>query len=145
MQRFEITEYDINQVLNDKLPIDYWYFKLGVGYVYEFTPDGIQFRMPYEKIGPGFWAEIEATIHHFICCNGSPRPWVEELISGEIRNTIVGFVSAITAKFDIGMGIAVPIAALILKRGIANYCVYQPQGNTNVDIKSFVENDELKY
>lgn len=47
---------------------------------------------------------------------------MNELISGDIRNLAVGIISALTAKYDIAMGIAVPIAALIIKKQIIRFC-----------------------
>ena len=69
-----------------------------------------------------FWKKIEPEIYHFICYDKKPREWVNELISGDIRNLAVGIISALTAKYDIAMGIAVPIAALIIKKQIIRFC-----------------------
>lgn len=69
-----------------------------------------------------FGKKIEPEIYHFICYDKKPREWVNELISGDIRNLAVGIISALTAKYDIAMGIAVPIAALIIKKQIIRFC-----------------------
>lgn len=76
----------------------------------------------YQLQGFTFWKKIEPEIYHFICYDKKPREWMNELISGDIRNLAVGIISALTAKYDIAMGIAVPIAALIIKKQIIRFC-----------------------
>ena len=145
MQRFDLTQKDIEQIQNNDLSIEYWYFQLRVGYTYEFLPNGIQFRLPYEKIGPCFWIEIENTIRHFICSNGEPRTWVKELLEGDIRDLIINIVTALTSRFDVGLGIVIPVVAIILKNGMLNFCSIQQEENADVDIKSFIEEKKLKF
>lgn len=140
-QKKELTDKDIDNILNDKLQLKYWEFELGVGYVYENTPEGSHYSAPYLELGEAFWLKIKTSIHAFICEKSEPKEWVNDLISGDIRNLIVGLVSAITSKYDVSMGIALPITALVVKTGVINFCKVEPlEKNTDINIKDIVKN-----
>ena len=47
---------------------------------------------------------------------------MQEFIDGDIRNLAIGLVAAITTRYDVSLGISIPLTALLLKRGIANCC-----------------------
>lgn len=143
MRKTEITEEDIQQILNDNLLPKYWELQLGIGYVYENAPDNVHYSMPYLKLGELFWEKIKGSIHKLICDNKKPKEWVNDIITGDIRNLVVGLVFAITSKFDISMGIAIPIVALILKTGVLKFCSIETEDNDNLSISDIVKNKEL--
>ena len=124
MQKEEITENDFEQILNDKLGLAYWEFQLGVGFMYEGALENTRFSAPYPKMGRKLWKAFKFELYEILCLRDSkaPREWVNELISGDIRNLVIGICSAVTAKYEVSLGIAVPLAALIIKTGILNYC-----------------------
>lgn len=142
-KKTEITDDDIKQILNENLSLKYWEFQLGVGYVYENAPDGVSYSASYLELGELFWIRIKGSIHKFICEKNQPKEWVNELITGNIRDCIVGIVTAITSKYDVSLGIAVPIASLILKTGIINFCSSKIDSETDINIKGIVEKNEI--
>ncbi len=99
-------------------------FDLGVALQYEYAPPGIRFSAAYPQIGRQLWNAIRKELYNVICdeTTQSPKEWINDLITGDIRNLATGIVSAITAKYDVTIAIAVPVAALIIKTGILNYC-----------------------
>lgn len=140
-QKKELTDKDIDKIINDNLLLKYWELELGIGYVYENAPEGVHYSAPYLELGEAFWMKIKASIHAFICEGREPKEWVNDLITGDIRNLIVGLVSAITSKYDVSMGIAIPIAALVVKTGVINFCKVEPlDNNADINIKDIVRN-----
>lgn len=140
-QKKELTDNDIDKILNDKLQLKYWELELGIGYVYENASEGCSYSAPYLELGEAFWLKIKASIHAFICESSEPKEWINDLMTGDIRNLIVGLVSAITSKYDVSMGIAIPIAALVVKTGVINFCKVEPlEEDTDINIKDIVKN-----
>lgn len=118
----QLSEEQLNKILNNNLGEKYWVLELGIGYVYENDTSGARYKYPYDKIGAKFWSLLKGDVYNLICEDGDPKEWVNDLITGDIRNLIVGVVSAITAKYEVTLGISIPIAALIVKSGVIRYC-----------------------
>jgi hypothetical protein len=116
-------------------------FELGVALQYEYAPSGIRFSAPYSQMGKRLWNAFQKELFCIICDenNLTPKEWVNDLIVGDIRNLATGIVSAITAKFDVTLGIAVPIAALIIKTGILNYCNRPQKAPKKSNVKKILQ------
>ena len=66
---------------------------------------------------------------YYLLCdpkNKRPKDWVQELISGDIRNLLTGIITAIALTYSVSLGIAIPAAALVIKKGLVNYCKSKP-------------------
>lgn len=131
MTKIEITKEDIEKILNENLGVKYWELELGIGLQYEYQEEDIKFSAPYPEMGKELWKAFKSELYEVICDREqkNPQKWIEELISGDIRNLIVGITSAITSKYEISLGIAIPLAALILKTNILLYCSVAPKKN----------------
>lgn len=139
------SEKDLENILNDKLPEEYWVFQLGVGYVYYNVPDGIKFSKPYPELGKLFWNKIEANIHSLICEGGKPKSNIEELISGDIRNLAEAILSIVVTTYDVTLAIAIPITALVLRKGIHKFCLKNFEIEPNPKLLSeILENKPLE-
>jgi hypothetical protein len=125
----EITNEHIDQILNERLPLKYWEFQLGVALKYEGVKPGISFSAPYPELGLLFWSALKYEVYDLLCNSEeqAPREWLNDLITGDIRNLIVGISAAITSKYEISIGIGLPAAALIFKSGIIAYCSKRPK------------------
>lgn len=125
MPNKEITENDFESLLNDKLSIEYWELQLGIGLQYEFVEDDIRFYADYPKMGKKLWKAFKYELYETLCDRKSkePKEWLNDLVSGDIRNLIIGIFTAITAKYEVSIGIALPLVALVTKTGILNYCL----------------------
>jgi len=77
-----------------------------------------------EDIGRLVWQNIESDLYSLLCDSRAKKPkqWVEDLVTGDVRNLLVGIIGAIATTYSIGLGIAVPAAALVVKRGIVSFC-----------------------
>ncbi|MEA5111554.1 hypothetical protein SDC9_21803 [bioreactor metagenome] len=139
-----IADSEIDKILNINLTEEYWIFQLGVGYIYENSPSNARFFLPYNEYGFKFWNLINYEIHEFLCVDSKPKEWVKELIEGDVRNLIVGILSAITAKYEIGLGIAIPIVALVIKKDLKDYCCLNFPRRKVIDIKDVVKNNRIR-
>lgn len=86
----------------------------------------VRTNQKYLKLGERHFFYMKKKLYKLICHDNHPKNWVNACISGEIRNTIVGIVGAITAKYNTFLGIAVPIAALIANQGVIKFCKSNP-------------------
>ena len=104
------------------------YISIGIGLMYEHAPPGERYSAPYAKMGLDFWLDLSSKMYYLLCDpkNKRPKDWVQELISGDIRNLLTGIITAIASTFNVGIGIAVPAAALVIKKGLVNYCKRKP-------------------
>jgi hypothetical protein len=105
------------------------YFSLGVGLQYEYAPPGVYFRAPYAKMGLELWRAFSSEIYYLLCDpnNKQPKDWIQELISGDIRNLITGIIAVIASTYNVSLGIAIPAAAIVIKKGLVNYCKRKPR------------------
>ena len=129
MKQKEITAEDISQIMNEKLGIEFWEFQLGVGLQYEYVTGNIKFSAPYPEMGKKLWKAFKFELYELLCDRKlkTPNNWLNELISGDIRNLVVGISSAITAKYEVTLGIAIPLSALIIKSNVLTYCSDEPK------------------
>jgi hypothetical protein len=100
------------------------YLKLGIAMQYLYAPPNVKYSAPYEKMGRDLWASLQVELYDLICRPKSktPRSWVQELISGDIRTLAVAILTALVATSSLPLSIAVPAAALVLKQGAIRYC-----------------------
>lgn len=91
-------------------------------------PPGISYSTNYLEQGKQLWYLFKSELYDMICVaeKHEPRGWVNELITGDIRNLITGIVSALTAKYNVQIAISLPVTALIIKTGVLKYCLTQP-------------------
>lgn len=128
MRKSQITKEDIDQIMNEKLPIGHWELMLGIGVVYETAPQGVKYSKPYLKYGETLWKAFRYDLYKLICDrkSKSPREWISDLVTGDIRNAIIGIAAVVTSKYAVSMGIAIPVTALIVKTGVLTYCEEPP-------------------
>ncbi|HBL03353.1 MAG TPA: hypothetical protein DDZ61_12200 [Aeromonas salmonicida] len=119
----DISEIDIEKVIKAlELPEGYSVFQLGVGYQYEFAHKKVYFSAPYPELGAKMWEAIRYEMQEVLCVDSNPKSWVQELTEGDLRDLVIGVLTAITSRYDITLGIAVPAASLIIKNRIAKLC-----------------------
>lgn len=99
MGKTEITDDDISQLLNYNLGIDFWELQLGIALQYEYVTDSnIKFYAPYPEMGKKLWKAFKFELYEMLCDRKqkAPQEWLNELISGDIRNLILGIASAVS-------------------------------------------------
>lgn len=128
--RKKISEADLKQFENlENLTDKHFIFSLGVGLQYEYSPPGIMFSAPYIEMGRKLWAAFKYELYDILCDGETeePKEWLNDTVTGDIRNLATGIISAITAKYDVSIAIALPAAALVIKNGLLNYCANKPR------------------
>jgi len=113
------------------------YFSLGVGFQYEYAPPRVSYCALYAKIGQDFWLSLSSEIYYLLCDpkNKQPKDWVQELIYGDIRNLLAGIIAVIASTYSVSLGIAIPAAALVIKKGLVNYCKTKPKEKIKRTVK----------
>lgn len=132
--RKTILESDLDQIDHfEKFPEEYFTFQLGVALQYEYSPPGIKYSASYPEMGNKLWKAFRNELYDILCDNKTqePKEWLNDLITGDIRNLVTGIVSTITATYDVSIAIALPVTALIIKNGLLNYCSNSPKKTEN--------------
>ena len=80
--------------------------------------------MDLAALGRVAYESIKADLQDLLCSKEArePKPFVKALLHGELRNLAVGILSAISGTYNVAIGIAVPVVAMILKSGVATFC-----------------------
>jgi len=137
-KRIKLSEKDLDVALKSLKKNDSdLYISLGIGLVYEHAPPGVRYSAPYAKRGLDFWLEISSEMYYLLCDpkNKRPKDWVQELISGDIRNLLTGIITVIASTYSVSLGIAIPAAALVIKKGLVNYCKIKPRKKIKRTVK----------
>ena len=71
-----------------------------------------------------------------LCNNAEPKEFLNEFIDGEYRNLIEAIIPVIIAAYSVPIAIAIPIAALVTKKGINKFC--------KKHVKHIIESEEIK-
>lgn len=140
----KLTDEQFKKISNENLTEAYWELELGVGYIYHNVPEGTRYSLPYPEYGKSFWSKIESNIHGILCENGKPKSNIEEIISGDIRSLAEAILSIVVATYEITLAIAIPITALVIKKGIVNFCSESKSEKPNPQlIKEILETKSL--
>ena len=80
-------------------------------------------------MGNEIWRSLRYELYEILCDPKSKKPkeWLNDLITGDIRNLIVNICSFLTANYNVTLGIALPVAALIVKTGVLRFCKKRPK------------------
>ena len=97
-------------------------FSLDVAYQYHGSPPGVYYSAPYPEMGESLWQAIRSDLRTALCVGRKPKPWVEDLISNDVRDLIIGVMTAMASTLSVPLAIAVPATAIVVKRGIATLC-----------------------
>lgn len=131
----------ITEILDLKdLPEDALFYKLGIGLSQEYLSEIIFLDYPYQNVGNQLWSAFLYEAYNIFCDRTSytEKEWVKELVEGDIRSLALGIITAISARYEVSMGIAVPITALFIKRGLHHLCLQKPKIASKKSVKDFL-------
>jgi hypothetical protein len=125
MKKAELTEKQIQFILNDKFDENFWYYYLGMNvskHNEQFKDN--EFIIDFYDIGLEQWLKFKTTLADILCDreNKIPKDWVDELISGDIRNLLIAIASILVSTYSVELSLAIPIIALIVKHDIKLFC-----------------------
>jgi hypothetical protein len=125
MKKVELTEKQIDFILNENFDDNFWIYQLGRHLTKEndLFKDN-EFIIDFYNIGFEQWLKFKNVLSDILCDrdNKIPKNWVEELISGDIRNLVIAIASILLSTYSIELSIAIPIIALIIKHDIKLFC-----------------------
>ena len=145
MKKENTQEQQLNELeLLIKQSDKYILFDIGVGLQYEYSPPNIKYSAPYFEMGKRLWHSMEYELYLLICDPKKriPQKWVNELLDGEIRNLGLGLISAIAAAYEVSVGIAVPVAAMIIKKKIPLFCK-SPKKQPRKSVRNILESQQV--
>lgn len=136
-----MNEDDIQLIIDETLSQQYWEFNLGIKLQYEWAPENIKYSAPYFEMGKELWEALNYELYDLLCDSKSNQPkiWLSDLLTGDIRNLIIGIGTAITSEYNVTVGIAVPVTALILKTKVLNFCSTDRPKNPKKSVKQILE------
>ena len=102
---------------------------IGIALQYAFAPPGVKYSAPYLEMGKELWASAEYELHSLLCdaAERAPRKWLEDVVSGDVRELTVSVLTILVASLHVPLSIAVPIAALVVKKQLAAFCRRKPR------------------
>ena len=103
-------------------------YSLGVAVVYDAAPAGKKYSLDYRARGAAAYASLRAALSHQLCDprTKSLRPWVALVADGDARDLAVALLTIAAANLSISASVAVPLSALIAKRGLRDICSETP-------------------
>jgi len=131
-------------IQNEMLPIEFWEFQLGVGYVYYGVSKNVKYSAPYPEYGEKLWRRAQSNLHDIFCDKLEPKESIKELLDGDIRTIADGILSIIIATYEVTLAIGVPLTAIVMKKGIYKFCSTKAKSKKKMNLKEVIENKSLK-
>lgn len=102
---------------------------LGIAVVYDRNRSGRKFSMDYRARGASAYAKFRAALAPKLCDEKTKelRPWVATIADGEVRDLAVAVLALGASSLGLSAAIAVPLAALVAKRGLKGICAELPE------------------
>ena len=123
----------VDQTLKQSsLPDDSIITNIGIALSQEFARPHVLAYLtlsPFLEIGKEVWAAAEYELHSFLCdaAKRAPKQWVNEVISGDVRELTIAILAVLVASLYVPLSIAVPITALVIKRQLTAFCRRKPR------------------
>lgn len=122
----KIPDRVIELVQKENLDDSYWLGELGFANskLKNESLEENDFLYSFYEQGQLLWDKYKEDIRSLICDteNGIPKPFINELIGGDIRNILETLATMIVASVKVEYLIAIPLSCLLLKYKISNFC-----------------------
>jgi hypothetical protein len=102
---------------------------MGIALRYAFAPPGVKYSAPYFEMGKELWVSAEYELHSLLCdaAKRAPKTWLEDVVSGDIRELTVSVLTILVASLHVPLSIAIPITALVVKKQLVAFCRHKPR------------------
>jgi hypothetical protein len=120
----------VDEILQQtRLPEGAIVLNIGIALRYAFAPPGVRYKAPYLEMGKELWVSADYELHSILCdpAERAPKKWIEDIISGDVRELTVAILTILVASLHVPLSIAVPTTALILKKQLAAFCRRKPR------------------
>jgi hypothetical protein len=124
MEKIKLTEIQFSNIVNSNFDENFWFFELGRVEDLDGTDVDNEFLTDFYSKGINLWENYKGKIAELICDtdNKIPKEWVNDLITGDIRNFITTLLTLLVSTYSIELSLAIPLVALALKHDIKNFC-----------------------
>jgi hypothetical protein len=117
----------IDLIQSEKFNEDFWYFELGRAekIMYESVDIENQFMSSFLDNGQRIWQSYKDKVENILCdkTKREPKENIKELTTGTGKDLVVNIITLLTTTYSLTLAIAIPVAALILKKGINSICM----------------------
>jgi hypothetical protein len=102
---------------------------LGIAVVYDRDRSGRKFSMDYRARGATAYAKFRAALAPHLCDPKTKelRPWIAAVADGDVRDVAVATLALCASNLGLSAAIAIPLAALVAKRGLKDICAELPK------------------
>ena len=102
---------------------------IGIALQYAFAQPDVKCWAPYLEMGKELWASADYELHSLLCDSAAraPKKWLEDVVSGDVRELTVSILTILVASLHVPPSIAVPIAALVVKKQLSAFCRRKPR------------------
>lgn len=104
------------------------YWELGVALSGEYVSKDILFELDYLEAGKELWEGFLYEAYGILCDRKEKvqREWLKELTSGDLKDTLQAIIIALSVRYEVSLSIAIPIAVLVVKKGLNKFCSATP-------------------
>lgn len=120
----EITETEVSQITNSIFDENFWLFQLGAAVNNVPAQDEKYFSYDFHRIGAEYWNKIKPNLKAVLCDDrsGQPIEGIKKAIDSDAKDLVVAVLSTVMSQLSVALTIAIPIASILLKRGLNNLC-----------------------
>ena len=125
MEKITLSQEQINMIQDESFDANFWFYQLGMSISNENLTIDNRFSFDLYNSGKQYWVNILEKVKDILCDrnNKTPKSSLDEYLSGDIRNLIVYVITVLVTDLGIVISVAIPIASLILKKGIRDLCL----------------------
>lgn len=123
MEKIKLSQEQIEMVLDNKYNSVFWTYQLGLNIEDEKTIDNYLSSNFFKK-GSDYWQDMKVKLRTILCNeeNGIPKEEILEVLNDQKTNIVVYLVTLIASQLETIVAVVIPMAALILKSGLHNFC-----------------------
>lgn len=125
MKIINLTETEINTIQSELFDFNFWLHQLGrINSENNLSTDNL-ISLDFYKKGKEYWIEIISKVQEVLCDkdNKTPKKSISDLIEGNKTEMIIFIVSTLINDLDLLKEVAIPMASLVLKKGLIELCL----------------------
>lgn len=120
----ELNNETIQLILSERTTEDFWLFQLGKSESSISIDGEHQFLNSFFDNGQRLWNFYQDKMKSALCDSSlhQPKEFVREITEGTVKEIVTSVVSVLCTTYSLSLAVAIPLCALILKKGINNFC-----------------------
>lgn len=120
----DLNNETIQLLMSDRCTEDFWLFQLGKSQVPISMDSDHQFMNSFFDNGQKLWAFYQEKLKDFLCDRAlcEPKDFIKDITDGTSKEIITAIVTGLCSTYSISLSVAIPLCALVLKKGIGAFC-----------------------